>query len=470
MKISNELKKTINNAVVRINSESININWQIPYLLKSPSKGSGTGFFIDSHHILTCAHVIDKAKNIYIEIPGFTNEKYSCEIVGICPEFDIGLLKIINYSSKYFVKIGNSDILKSGMEVFVVGYPRSYTASSNNPINNLKYTIGVISGQQYGLIQTDSAINPGNSGGPLFYKDCVIGINSLKLVAEDVENVAYAIPINYYKIIKDDFKNKIIYRPALGFEFINTDENILEDLTNKKIKKGIIVSKIYEGSILKNTKIKEGSILTKINNMEINNYGLVNKVWVGTKLNLDTVLNLYKKDENIKLTYFPTSINNSEKKKEKTITVKLKSNIPKIRELFPTFEEINYFVLGGIIFMDLALNNINNENYDKLFKYTDKSERIKSAIIASFIFPNTKANIINNIKTNDIITKINDKEVSSISEFKKLLNKPLILNEKKFLKIENENKKYMLISYENTIKEDNIFSEIYKYEKYNLNC
>jgi S1-C subfamily serine protease len=469
MKINNKLKKIINNSVVRIKSESININWQIPYLLKNPSKGSGTGFFIDKNHILTCAHVISSGKNIYIEIPGSSNDKYNCEIISICPEFDIGLLKILNYESKYFLKLGNSEILKSGIEVCVVGYPRSYTASSNNPINNLKYTMGIVSGQQYGLIQTDSAINPGNSGGPLFYKDEVIGINSLKLVANNVENVAYAIPINYYKVIKDNFTDKIIYRPSLGFEYDNTDQDVIQELTNNKIKNGIIISKIYENSILKNTNIKEGSIITKINNLEINNNGLVNKFWIGTKLNIDTILNLYDNNDKIKLSYYPISINNQKNKiKEHHIDIKLKPYIQKIRELFPSFEEVPYFILSGIVFMNLSLNNINDNNYEQLYKYTNKSGKNKSVIIVSFIFPNTKANVINNIQKDDIILKINDIEIDDVNNFKKILKNPVIINKKKFLKIENDNSKCFLISYENVTEEDNIFSEIYKYDKYNL--
>ena len=62
--------KKINNAVVRIIAEDIDINWRLPYLLEEPMKGQGTGFFIDNKgHILTCAHVVNGAKNIIIEIP-----------------------------------------------------------------------------------------------------------------------------------------------------------------------------------------------------------------------------------------------------------------------------------------------------------------------------------------------------------------------------------------------------------------
>ena len=68
MIIDNKLKQKINASVVRINAESIELNWQIPYLLNNPEKGQGTGFFIDNKHILTCSHVVNNSKNIYIDI------------------------------------------------------------------------------------------------------------------------------------------------------------------------------------------------------------------------------------------------------------------------------------------------------------------------------------------------------------------------------------------------------------------
>jgi len=105
MKFDNTIRKKIGHSVVRIFAESININWKIPYLLENPSKGQGTGFFIDSKHIITCCHVVDGAKNVYIEIPDISTEKIKCTIVGLCPNFDIALLKTESYKSKYYLTI-----------------------------------------------------------------------------------------------------------------------------------------------------------------------------------------------------------------------------------------------------------------------------------------------------------------------------------------------------------------------------
>nr|GIR51293.1 MAG: hypothetical protein CM15mP61_00020 [Gammaproteobacteria bacterium] len=57
-------------------------------------------------------------------------------------------------------------------------------------------------------IQTDTPINSGNSGGPLFYEDKVIGVNSWKMVKEDVEGLNFAI---HYDEIKYFLSNVFFF-------------------------------------------------------------------------------------------------------------------------------------------------------------------------------------------------------------------------------------------------------------------
>ena len=451
---SKKITKNINYSIVRIIAESINLNWKIPYLIEDLTLSQGTGFFIDNKGtIITCAHVIDGAKNLYIEIPSINSNKYECEVISICPSFDLAIIKTKNFKSKYFLNLGNSDDLNFQDKVDVIGYPKSLTNNSNN----LKYTSGIICGQQNGLIQTDSAINPGNSGGPLFFNNKVIGVNNVKLVGKSLENIGYAIPINYYKNIKDDVKNKIIYRPDLLFEYINTNEKILLKLTGNKINKGVIISKIYDTSPLIKSSFKEGSILTHIDNYEIDNFGLINYIWIGSKININVLLNKYKNNSYITLKYF------NENKFEK-YRVKLNPYVEPIRKLYNVFENIEYYIIAGIIFMNFSLNHINDENTKIICKVKNKKDLIKSKVIVSSIFPNTTARILNNIKEHNIITKINDIEISNINELKKAIFKPIIISNEKYIKIEEENKKYILLSIEDIIKEDTLYSSIYKYE------
>jgi len=477
MKINNKIKKNINNSVVRIIAESIDINWSIPYIMKNPEKGQGTGFFIKSEYILTCSHVVDSAKNVYIEIPSIGIEKYQCDIVFICPYYDIAMLKTKDYKSNYVVDLGNSDKLQTGDEVYVVGYPASFRPS-NNSINNLKFTMGIINGQQYGLIQTDSTINPGNSGGPLFYKNKVIGINSRKLVSNSIENVGYAVPINSYKIIKDKnfFKKnnqtQIIYRPDLLIDFDNTQPHIIKDLTNNKVDNGIIVSKIYNFSILrnkedneknvkneKNKKIRVGTIITKINNININNYGLSDNYWIGTQIDFNNILNKFKNNTSIKIEYYNDNI-------KYTQNIILKPYIPIIRRIYPVFEKVDYFIIAGIVFMNFSLNNASNSknNLDILCIINDIENINKPKLFVSFIFPNSLVNIINNIKKNDFINKVNNIEVNTINDIKKAIMIPIKINNKLFIKIEESHGSSILLSIDDVIKQDIILSETYKYE------
>lgn len=464
MKIDDKIKKLINKTVVRVIAEDVSINWSIPYLINEPLKGQGTGFFINEKgDILTCAHVVNGARNVYIEIPSLGNDKYDCTIIAICPVFDIAMIRCNKFKSKNYVKLGDSDRLIIGSEVMVVGYPASYTTSSSNT-NNLKYTIGIIKGQQKGLIETDSTINPGNSGGPLFCNGKVIGINSMKLVGESLENIGYAIPINKYKVIKDQFpKNKIIYRPNLLFNFNNTDKDILKGLTNGKVSEGIIVSKIFDDSPLKNSPIKKDTIITKINNMKIDNYGYTYEhKWLGTNVSIDVMLNNFTNDETIKISYFNNSVGG-------TCNIKLKPFIPPVRIMYPSFEEIPYFIIGGMIFMNLSINHINEkeltgDNFNILCLTRNEDELLKKHLIISFIYPNTKVNILNNLRKNDFIVKANNISVNSVDSLIKALKKPIIINKMEYIKIETDSGNSIIMSVEDIIKQDLLFSEIYRYK------
>ena len=460
MDINKKFKKKISSCVVRIIAEDIDINWKLPYLTEEPAKGQGSGFFIDNiGHILTCAHVVSSAKNVYIEIPDLGSDKYNCDIIGICPQFDIALLKTKNYKPKDYLKLGDSEKLDVGKEVQVVGYPVSFSSSSSN-VNNLKFTVGIISGQQKGLIQTDSAINPGNSGGPLFCSNKVIGINSMKLVGSSLENIGYAIPINYYKVIKNDFKNKIIYRPNLLLEYNNTDKHIIKTFTNGKTDKGIIVSKIFDGSILQKSNIKSGSIITEINGIKIDNYGLSEKYkWLGTNINIDVLLNKFKNNSDIIIKYY----NND---KLETSKFKLIPFVPPIRVMYSIFENIDYLIIGGIVLMDFSANhlmNIDKNNVSLMYVMAKVEELLKPRVIISFIFPNGKVNILNNITSDSFLVKVNNIEVKNVNDVRKALNKPVIINNKEYIKLESDNGKYVILSIEDIIKEDILFSNIYKY-------
>ena len=457
--ITKELKKYINKSIVRITAEVIEININIPYELETPQKGQGTGFFINNKGlILTCAHVVDAAKNIYIEVPNVSSKKYLCHIISICPEFDLALIQTDDLINQHYLKLGDSLKLNSSDKVFAVGFPKNFSRIN---VNNIKYSDGIISGHQDGLIQTDTAINPGNSGGPLFYKDKVIGINSRKLVGTDVSNIGYAVPIHCFHSINHpkELKNKIIYRPALEVILNNTNENIVKLMTNKKEKEGIYISKIFKDSILDQLKIPENSILVKFDKYSIDNYGYTNFRWLGEKVHLNNILNTYQKDQKI-----PVVLYHQNKKISKKITLHM--YIPPVKRIYPNLENVPYYIIGGAIFMELTLNHIQSNL--EIFMELDKDELRKKILICSFVFPNSMADILNNLKKGAIIEKINDKKVDDILQLKKAIKAPISYNENKFFKVETKNNKVSLFEFNHLKKHDENLAKLYRFQSENF--
>ena len=227
---------------------------------------------------------------IYIEIPAEGSKKFQCDIIGLCPKFDIALLKIKNYKPKYILKFGNAYNINIGDEVCAIGFPMAISDDfKKTQRNNIKLTKGIISGQQIGLIQTDTAINPGNSGGPLIYKNKVIGINSAKIVTNDADNIGYAVPINYFELVKNEFKNKgkIIIRPKLGFEFNPSNPALLQN-SQSHCNGGVYVTSVFPKSVFDKAGLKKGDTVCKIGKYTLDNFGYSNLNWLGQNIDCNT--------------------------------------------------------------------------------------------------------------------------------------------------------------------------------------
>ena len=295
----------LNKGVVKLYTNSVIYNWELPLNIWDTTETTGSGFFIDKDgHILTCSHCVHSSSDVLIQIPCEGSKKYKCKVISINPTLDIALLKIEKYKPKYFFKLGNKKLVKYGDKVYAVGFPGNYKNNNYKNDSNLKITNGVISGQQFGKYQTDSAINPGNSGGPLFKNKVVIGINSSKMTNTESDNIGYSIPIDYYIINKDIYmKNKIVRAIIPTFTFNRVNKNMLNIYSNNKTNKGVHISNIFPNSCFKKSGLKKDCILLKICNYDIDNYGDINKMWFGQKMSLNILFKELKENQKIKITY-----------------------------------------------------------------------------------------------------------------------------------------------------------------------
>lgn len=134
----------------------------------------GSGFiYAPSGFIVTNHHVIEGATEIAVTVPG--RGRYPATVVDyirheefqgrdLRTDIDVALLRI-DVASLPVLPLGNSDTLRQGQELLVLGYPGGVSTEE------VTVTRGIVSAMRPGWVQTDAAIEPGNSGGPVLDRD-----------------------------------------------------------------------------------------------------------------------------------------------------------------------------------------------------------------------------------------------------------------------------------------------------------
>ena len=85
--------------------------------------GAGSGVIISQDgYILTCAHVIDGASNVSVQLYD-SDQQYTATVVGSDSVADIAVLRKIDATGLTPAVIGDSDSLAVGEEVIAVGNP-----------------------------------------------------------------------------------------------------------------------------------------------------------------------------------------------------------------------------------------------------------------------------------------------------------------------------------------------------------
>lgn len=242
---------------------------------KGTSAGSGVIFDISTEniYILTNHHVIDASSELSVSFYG--KNSYPATIIGSDPNTDLAVItvkrdeineEILNRIRS--IEIGNSDDLLVGEPAIAVGNPLGY----NNTV-----TVGIISAldrfisedlNSLSLIQTDAAINPGNSGGALVNsRGELIGINTIKISATDVEGIGFAIPINSAIPVLDELIEKgYVSQPFIGIygKTITKEESEIY-----KVPIGVAISDTVPNGPASKSGLKQYDIITKINGVDI---------------------------------------------------------------------------------------------------------------------------------------------------------------------------------------------------------
>lgn len=269
---------------------------------------TGTGFIYKTDnnkaYIMTNHHVISDMSDIKIVLSDDT--EISGKVLGSDEYLDLAVISVDKKYIKAVATIGDSTKMRLGDTVFTIGSPLGYSYRGSVTAGRLSgkdrmvsVSVGNSNNNDWVMrvLQTDAAINPGNSGGPLLNSNAeVIGINSMKLVQEEIEGMGFAIPIEYAMSHIDSLeKGEKIEWPVLGINMINVEDN--DKYRNPyrvddSIKTGVIVVKVVEKTGAASSDLKEGDVIVAINGEQ-----------VASSAYLRYELYKYKVGEEIEITY-----------------------------------------------------------------------------------------------------------------------------------------------------------------------
>jgi len=265
----------IRDLVVKIHATHHTPDLLRPWTKNSPQQVKGSGVVIEGKRILTNAHVVRYASQIYVQ-PNQSARRIPARVEAITPSMDLAILKLDDES--FFEKRGTlpfaNHLPRVKDTVNVYGYPTGGTELSvtQGIVSRIEYTDYYY--QSSGLrIQVDAALNFGNSGGPAVTDGKLVGL--VFSLIQNAQNIGYLIPVEEIQLFLADIADGVYDGKPQMLDLIQTVEN---DALRQKLKlprgtNGVMVSEPYRSD--PDYPLKEWDVITQIGNMPIDSDGKV---------------------------------------------------------------------------------------------------------------------------------------------------------------------------------------------------
>jgi len=284
-------------------------------------RGTGSGFIINKEgDIITNAHVVSGADKVTVILKD--GRQLDGKVLGSDELTDVAVIQVKS-DNLPTVSLGSSQSMQTGDWAIAIGNPlgldNTVTAGIISAIGRKSGQIGV--DKRVSFIQTDAAINPGNSGGPLLNQNGeVIGVNTA--IIQGAQGLGFAIPIETaQRIAKQLIENGKVSRAYLGVQMVTIDPNVKAEVnkdTDFGVKitedKGVLITKVVEGSPAAKAGAKLGDVIVKFDNKEILSaeqvIQLVEDRSVGDKIILEVKRNGQTIALNMETSQFPKKLSN----------------------------------------------------------------------------------------------------------------------------------------------------------------
>ena len=312
-----------------------------PWTKASPSKASGSGVIIDGKRILTNAHVVMFASEVFVQLRK-GGDQLTGKVVAVAPGIDLALVELVDPSAIEGIDpVPIAEALPQiKSQVSVYGYPTGGDDQSvtDGIVSRIEFT-GYNFGASGVRVQVDAALNPGNSGGPAIQDGKIAGLVFSKI--EEADNIGYLIPPEEIRTFLDDAADGHYDGKPLLFDSYQTAENdaVRAFLKMKKEATGLIVAE--PGSSAEDYPLKKWDVITHVGGRPVDNQGYV-EVRDGLRLKYMYYVPKLQKDGRIELGILRDG---EAQKVDAPVATDRELVIPTIKDQYP-----DYFIYGPLVF------------------------------------------------------------------------------------------------------------------------
>lgn len=238
-------------AIVRVEVDTKQPNYRVPWNVGGMSSGNGTGFLVGPNRFLTNAHVVSDTRLIYIKKVS-DPKPYLARVLYVAHDCDLAMLELVSevdfesgFKGVQPLFIGGTPKLNT--TVIVIGYPigGDRISVTRGIVSRIDFRAYSHSGVDNHLaIQIDAAINPGNSGGPVLQNNQVVGVAFQGYSGDVAQNTGYMIPVpvisRFLKDVEDGAYDRYVDMATSFINILNPAQRRALGLPNDGI--GVMVA------------------------------------------------------------------------------------------------------------------------------------------------------------------------------------------------------------------------------------
>jgi S1-C subfamily serine protease len=335
-----EAKDPVAASVVKIFATQRPPDFLQPWKKGNAQESSGSGAVIDGKRILTNAHVVLYASQLFVQGDQST-ERVPAKVLAIAPGVDLAVIEVEKpsfFDGRPPLPVAD-DLPAIKQSVSVYGYPIggeqiSVTQGivSRIECTAIYYEVNVL------RIQVDAAINPGNSGGPAVADGKLVGLVHSKLSRG--ENIGYLIAADEIQMFLKGIKDGAYPGKPQTWDVVQAAENeALRAKLGLGKETGMVVCSPF--STASDYPLKQWDLITHIADVPVDNQGNV-RIKEDVQVSANYLISKMAKDGFIK-----TTVVRDQKPLELQVPVRPDANLvmPFLMDKYP-----RYCVFGPMVF------------------------------------------------------------------------------------------------------------------------